>query len=126
MSTSGTEEGKALGRRRVVSDSEISQSSGKVKQAKPDLALARGEGAWSQEESPQSTTWPWPEVKGRGHKRGIFIYLFTELPPLTQHWAGDGDTASGAEAGEQGHSLQASTYSPSTGILGLLERSAGD
>lgn len=53
---------------------------------------------------------------------GTFIYLSTELPPLTQHWAGDGDTVSGAEAGGQGHSLQASIYSPSTGILGLLER----
>lgn len=52
--------------------------------------------------------------EGQGHKRGAFIYLFTELPPLAQHWAGDGDTVSGAEAGGQRHSLQDSIFSPST------------
>lgn len=74
--------------------------------AKYNLALASGE--------------------GHGHKRGSFIYLFTELPPLAQHWEGDGDTVSGAEAGGHGYSLQESIFSPSTDILGLLERSPGD
>lgn len=62
--------------------------------------------------------------EGQGHKRRAFIYLFTELPALAQHWAGDGDTVSGAEAGRQGHSLQEPIFSPSTKPWRLMTKAS--